>query len=379
MLKKNTPKIIQIIRVCRTWPSENINGVGLHAYYYSKYINLPTTIFVKDIQKKDNPLFLKNISIKTVNYRDILFKKKRNNIFLFLIILISKIKGEIIMLLNLLIYFNRKNNKNKILHIHSAIYTISGFIISCLYKIPIVMQLGGTDILRMEKSIIHKLILKRIRYFICINKEISVRIKRINPNSKTLVIGNSADLSLFNTSKKNKNLFVSVGNLRWQKNYSTLINSFGMFIKKNPKAKLLIFGEGPERTKLENLIKSLSLEKNVFLKGYCNHKEIANTLSKSYIYVQSSVSEGLPKSILEGVAAGCPIVATNVGSCKEITDKFGICVEPNNKIDLYKAILKLFLNQELWDTYHQECIKNRNQFSWENLVKKVSNFYEIIH
>ena len=70
------------------------------------------------------------------------------------------------------------------------------------------------------------------------------------------------------------------------------------------------------------------MENNIFLKGYCNHSEIANTLSKSYLYIQSSVSEGLPKSILEGVASGCPIVTTNVGSCKEIADKFGISVEP---------------------------------------------------
>ena len=40
MLKNNNYKIEQIIRVCRTWPSENFSGVGLHAYYYTKYINV---------------------------------------------------------------------------------------------------------------------------------------------------------------------------------------------------------------------------------------------------------------------------------------------------------------------------------------------------
>tara|TARA_Y100000589_G_scaffold173162_1_gene164405 strand:+ start:672 stop:1817 length:1146 start_codon:yes stop_codon:yes gene_type:complete len=377
MQKKNTYKFKKIIRVCRTWPSENQNGVGLHAFFYSKYINIPTTIFVKDIKKKDNPVTLANISIKTVNYRDILLKKKKNNILLLLLILITKARGEIIMFLNLIIRTEIKRINN-ILHIHSANFILSGYLLSFFYKIPIIVQLGGTDILRMEKSIIHKFILKRIIYFICINNEISNKIKRINPKAKTLIVGNSADLSLFKPSKKNKNLFVSVGNLRWQKSYSTLINSFNIFTKKNPKATLLIFGEGPERKKLEHQIKDLHLEDNIFLKGYCTQKEIASTLSKSYIYIQSSISEGMPKSILEGVASGCPIIATNVGSCKELTDKFGIGVKPNNPIDLSEAILKLFINNELWNFYHLECIKNRTKFSWENLVKKVSAFYEEI-
>ena len=375
MNKNINYKFNQIIRICRTWPTENHNGVGLHAFYYSKYINIPTKIFVKDIEEKDQPLILNNISFKRISYRDILFKKKKTNIIIFLIILITKLKGEIIMFINLIFFIGNQKSKNNIIHVHSANFILSGFLISFFYKIPLVIQLGGTDILRMEKSIIHKFVLKRIKYFICINNQISNKVKSINPNSNTLIIGNSADLSLFKSSKKDKNLYISVGNLRWQKNYSSLIKAFSIFTKMNPKALLLIFGEGPERKMLESQIKNLDLQNNIILKGYRNHKEIANALSNSYIYIQTSISEGLPKSILEGVCSGCPIISTNVGSCKEIADKFGICVEPNNYLEISKAIKKLYLNDNLWDFYHKECIKNRNNFSWENLVKKVSDFY----
>jgi len=374
-MKNNKFKFNQIIRICRTWPTENQNGVGLHAFYYSKYINMPTRIFVKDIASKDKPLLLENISLKIVRYKDIIFKKKKTHLLLFIFILISKLKGEIIMFLNLINFIRKEKSKKNIIHIHSANFILSGFLISYFYKIPVVMQLGGTDIIRMEKSIIHKLILKRIKYFICINSQISNKVKSINPNAIPLIVGNSADLSLFKSSIKDKNLFVSVGNLRWQKNYSSLVNAFNIFIKTNPKALLLIFGEGPERISLENQIKTLNLENNIILKGYCSHREIANYLSKSYIYIQSSVSEGLPKSILEGISSGCPIISTNVGSCKEITNNFGICVEPNNYKDLAIAIKKLYLNKNLWEFYHKRSIKYRNNFSWKNLVKKVYNFY----
>ena len=379
MKKNNKLKVQQIIRICRTWPTENFNGIGLHAYNYSKFINKPTKVFLKDFDKGDKPFLLRNVSIFKIKYTDILFKKKNpNNLILFLI-LFSKIKGEIIMFLRLIRNIKGEKIERNIIHIHSANYILSGFLIASIYKIPIVIQLGGTDIMRMEKSIIHRFILKRIKFYICVNKKISKKVKSINPFSRVQIVGNSVDISLFKPAKKNKNLYVSIGNLRWQKDYLTLIKAFKIFIEINPKGRLLIFGEGPEREMLENKIRELKMENNIFLKGYCNHTEIANTLSKSYLYIQSSISEGLPKSILEGVSAGCPIVSTNVGSCKEIAENFGIYVEPNNSEDLSKGIKKLFLRTDLWNFYHKKCIKKRVDFGWEKLVKKVDKLYEEIY
>ena len=379
MQKNNNLKIKKIIRLCRTWPTKKFNGIGLHAYDYSKFIDKPTKVFLKDFDKGDKPFLLSNVSIKKIKYKDLLLKKKNTNKFKLFFILFTKIIGEIIMFLTLIKYISGKETDYNILHIHSANYILSGFAISAIYKIPVVIQLGGTDIMRMEKSIIHRFVLKRIKYYICINNQISKKVKSINPSSKIQIVGNSADISLFKPLTKNKNLFVSIGNLRWQKDYLTLIGAFKIFCETNSQAKLLIFGEGPERKILESKIKELKMENNVFLKGYCNHSEIANTLSKSYLYIQSSVSEGLPKSILEGVSAGCPIISTNVGSCKEIADKFGISVEPNNSEDLAKAIIKLFLKTDLWEYYHKKCIKERVDFGWEKLVQKVSLFYDEIY
>ena len=379
MKQKTNFKVLNIIRICRTWPTEKFNGIGLHAYNYSKFIDKPTKVFLKDFEKEDKPFKLNNVSISKIKYKDLLFKKKNTAKVNLIFIVFTKFIGEIIMFMKLLKYLKGKKIDHNIIHIHSANYALSGFLISSIYKIPIVMQLGGTDIMRMEKSIIHRFVLKRIKYYICINNQISKKVKSINPFSKVQIVGNSVDLSLFKPSKKNKNLFVSIGNLRWQKDYLTLIKAFKIFISYNPKAKLLIFGEGPEREMLENKIKDLRIENHIILKGYCNHKEIANTLSKSYLYIQSSISEGLPKSILEGISAGCPIVSTNVGSCKEIVDQFGISVEPNNSEILSKAIRKLFLETDLWERYHKNCIKKRGDYGWEKLVKKVSLFYEKIH
>ena len=91
-----------------------------------------------------------------------------------------------------------------------------------------------------------------------------------------------------------------------------------------------------------------------------------------------SISEGLPKSLIEGVASGCPVIATNVGSCKEIADIYGICVEPEDHNAFAMSIYELFINKKLWGEYHQKCIQGRHNYSWETLVIKVSRFYNFI-
>ena len=55
MQKNNNSRIKKIIRICRTWPTEKFNGIGLHAYNYSKFIDKPTKVFLKDFEKEDKP------------------------------------------------------------------------------------------------------------------------------------------------------------------------------------------------------------------------------------------------------------------------------------------------------------------------------------
>ena len=63
----------------------------------------------------------------------------------------------------------------------------------------------------------------------------------------------------------------------------------------------------------------------------------------------------------------------------KLAENFGIYVEPNNSEDLSKGIKKLFLRTDLWNFYHQKCIKKRVDFGWEKLVKKVGKLYEEIY
>ena len=94
--------------------------------------------------------------------------------------------------------------------------------------------------------------------------------------------------------------------------------------------------------------------------------------------MQSSISEGLPKSLLEAISSGCPVVTTDAGGCKEISKNFGFCVKKNNPNEFANAMINLYENKSYWQKCYKKCLKYRNNLSWDILTDKVINVYNKI-
>jgi len=102
---------------------------------------------------------------------------------------------------------------------------------------------------------------------------------------------------------------VSSGRLDTQKDHTTLIKAFALISQKYPELTLTIYGEGPLRSELENLIRFLKLEGRVFLPGF--DKDIYKALAQADIFVFPSLYEGFPNALCEAMAVGLPVVASN--------------------------------------------------------------------
>lgn len=131
--------------------------------------------------------------------------------------------------------------------------------------------------------------------------------KRIQ--KKGMVIHNSVKNEIpYRTDISNKEI-VAVGRLMPQKNYSLLLEAFYIVYKNYPEYILRIFGIGTEEEKLKKICRKLQIEQNVVFEGFqINvHQQIAD----SDIYVLSSDYEGMPNSLMEAMAMGFPVVATD--------------------------------------------------------------------
>jgi glycosyltransferase involved in cell wall biosynthesis len=112
---------------------------------------------------------------------------------------------------------------------------------------------------------------------------------------------------------------VTVGNLDLVKNHRYLLQVLAAAKRAGRSFTLDVFGEGPQRTHLLQLIQSLGLEEQVRLRGF--RRDVRNFLPGYRAYVHASYSESSSLAIIEAMAAGLPIVAGNIGPLGELFDE----------------------------------------------------------
>ena len=113
-------------------------------------------------------------------------------------------------------------------------------------------------------------------------------------------------------------VLLAVGRLHWQKDYPTLLRAFAALRQKHS-ARLLILGEGPQRTELQSLARDLGVEEDLAMPGFCPNPPAAMALAA--VFVLTSRAEGFGNVLVEALACGCPVVSTDCPSGpREILD-----------------------------------------------------------
>lgn len=157
--------------------------------------------------------------------------------------------------------------------------------------------------------------------------------------------------------RSNSVVILHIGSFIPVKNHKLLIEAFSNVEKLIPQTFLWLVGDGAERPKIEEMVKSKQLMGKVRFLGI--RSDIPNILAQADIFVLCSNSEAFPVSILEAMASGLPVIATAVGGVPEavIDGETGILVPPNNPEALSKAMLKLTTNP----TFRQQMGMNARQ------------------
>lgn len=140
---------------------------------------------------------------------------------------------------------------------------------------------------------------------------------------------------------------VFAGRLAPEKNLETLIRAWPLVQAAHPNATLTLIGEGPEREPLETLIAALGLSGAIQLPGFA--PEVASQLRGFDLFILPSIEEGMSLALLEAVAAGIPIVASDIpGNRTLVVDsEHGRLAAPDSPDALARAIL------DQWQSYDQ--------------------------
>jgi len=140
-------------------------------------------------------------------------------------------------------------------------------------------------------------------------------------------------------SQKNCPVVIGVGRLIEEKDFSNLIRAFSVVSKEKEASKLVILGEGKERSRLEALAHSLGVSDQLWMPGFVSSP--LKYMARASVFALSSRSEGLPTVLIEAIASGAPVVATDCPSGpREILEggKYGRLVPTEDASALATAI-----------------------------------------
>jgi glycosyltransferase involved in cell wall biosynthesis len=141
-------------------------------------------------------------------------------------------------------------------------------------------------------------------------------------------------------------LHTVVGTLKEQKGHRYLIDAVAPLIVRTPRLHILIVGDGELRGHLEDQVHAAGIEENVHFLG--NRSDVPAILCASDAFVLPSLWEGLPMALIEAMASGLPVIATQVSGSQQVVeqDRSGILVQPGEVLPLRQAIEYLLADPE---------------------------------
>ncbi|NQU77864.1 glycosyltransferase family 4 protein [Candidatus Falkowbacteria bacterium] len=167
-----------------------------------------------------------------------------------------------------------------------------------------------------------------------------------------------------------EDVILSVGRLVKWKGFDVLIEIMPDLVRVNPKFKLIIVGDGPEKESYKLLVIRYKLEDKVELAGKLSREEVSDYLARAKMFVLNAGYEGLSHVILEAMQMGCPVITTRVGGNPEVIKdgENGLLVGYNNKEQLKSAILRLYNNDELRLGLAEQAKKDLGKFNFETMI-----------
>ena len=178
---------------------------------------------------------------------------------------------------------------------------------------------------------------------------------------------------------RNKFIIGCIGRLEKQKGQKYLLKAFVDIVNKFPDSVLIFVGDGSDRKKLEKISAALGVEDSVFFLGKRN--DIHEILQIIDVFVLPSLYEGMSNALLEAMAAGKIIIATDIPENKELIENgvSGILVPARSSHTLAKAILDIFMNKPLIRSIKLSAKKEAlEKFSLKKTTQEMIYFFKNI-
>ncbi len=285
--------------------------------------------------------------------------------------------------------------KNNYTLSHSFFGIPCGFVSYLLkkqFKLPYIISLRGSDVPGYSDRfpLIYKLLTPLIK-LIWENAQIvvsnSIKLKELalysNPKQKIEIIYNGIDTNKFYPTEKNnskKEFIVTPGASRItdRKGLQYLIKAIAELVSQYPQIKLKIMGEGNARKYLEEQVAQLNIATQVKFLGRIPRDKTAKYYQEASVFVLPSLNEGMSNAMLEALASGLPIIATDTGGTQELVEdkKNGYIIKMKNSQDIVQKIERLINSSKLREKMGQISRQKALNMSWSKIARQYIALYK---
>ena len=235
---------------------------------------------------------------------------------------------------------------------------------------------------------IEKILSHRTDLLLTMNHEDYRRAKTFKAKRVEIVNGVGMDLSRFSVAAPEEKLEVrkelglqesdtfaiSVAQLIKRKNHAVLIDAVHKL--HDPSLHLFILGDGIQEQELRKKIKALGLENQVHLLGFRN--DVYRLCRAADLFLFASLQEGLPVAVMEAMACGLPIIASNIRGNLDLIDagEGGWLVDPTDADGFADAIRSALQSRENWDQMMEYNLRKVQKYGIPAVVEQMAEIYQ---
>lgn len=168
---------------------------------------------------------------------------------------------------------------------------------------------------------------------------------------------------------------LAAGKISPRKNVQGVIRALGELKDRVPHHLVAVGGDGWDFEQVKAQVDNFGIGDRVHLVGYVSDEQLRTLYRKAAVYVHASFFEGFGLTVLEAMAAGCPVVTSNCSSLPEVAGNAARLVDPHNVGEIAEAIANICEDQELATDLRERGRARSKMFTWERCARQVEAIY----
>lgn len=259
----------------------------------------------------------------------------------------------------------------------------------CKIKVPYVLEIHHVPGYPKSANLKEKMYLNLMKWFIRFDASKAVAIRVVNKkqtpeflikagisqNKIVYIPSMYIDVEVFKPLNLTKEYdLIFIGRLVENKGVNLFFDAVQRIIICNPQLKTIIVGDGPLKDYLKSKINRLKLQKNILLYGWAKDSfEIAELINRSKILIMSSYNEGGPRVVLEAMACGIPVLATNVGLIPDFAGNNVVKIVDWDAEDIAKKVEDLLGNEGEMKRMEKAGLEIAKQFEKKEAIRNYAD------